>query len=279
MTQTQEMLSVDRRARVKLPGIPKPYHPPAQRITNFDEAPPGYSAEQAMAEAARCIHCKDPAPCVQACPLGNDIPSALWYIEHGDFQKAIDIFRESSTMPEICGRICPPEHTCKGRCVLGKQDNSIHIGALEYFVADHQRNGNGPLLPEKAPETGKRVAVVGAGPAGLSCAEKLAIAGHEVVAYDAWPEPGGLLMYGVPNFKLDRAAVRGKADWLRLLGVSFRCEVKIGEDTLLDDLIEQGGFQLVQVLPALRQFFMFQFNIPQFVIKFLQSNQFLVHPG
>ncbi len=245
MTQTPEMLSVDRRARVKLPGIPKPYHPPEERIAHFGEASPGYTAEQAKTEAARCIHCKDPAPCVRACPFGNDIPSALWHIEHGDFQKAIAIFRQTSTMPEICGRVCPPEHTCAGHCVLGKQNNSIHIGTLEFFVADQQRHDAGVPLPEKAPPTGKRVGIVGAGPAGLSCAERLVIAGHEAVVYDTWPEPGGLLMYGVPDFKLDRAIIRWKADWLARLGVTFRCGTKVGEDMPLDDLIARERFDAV----------------------------------
>lgn len=241
MTQTQEMMSVDRRARMALPGIPKPYLAPEIRITSFEEASPGYTPEQAMTEAARCIHCKDPAPCVRACPLGNDIPSALWYIERGDFQKAIDIFRETSTMPDICGRICPPEHTCMGKCVLGKRGDSIHIGALEFFVADLQRNNDDLPTPTIAPLAGKRIGIVGAGPAGLSCAERLAILGHDVVVYEAWPEPGGLLMYGVPNFKLDRSVIRWKANWLEQLGVVFRCGTKVGQDVQLDALIAQEG--------------------------------------
>jgi glutamate synthase (NADPH/NADH) small chain len=240
MAQTEEMLSVNRRERMKLPGIPKPYRDPEVRILDFAEASPGYDAAAAQAEAARCIHCPDPAPCVEACPLGNDIPSALWYIEQGDFVRAAEIYRQTSPMPEICGRVCPPDSTCMAVCSVGKRGEAIHTSALEQFAADYQRKTSGVPLPEIAPPTGKHVAVVGAGPAGLAAAEKLRVAGHAVTVYEAWPEAGGLLMYGIPGFKLDKSVVRWKVDWLRDLGVEFKTGVEVGRGVTVDELLAQG---------------------------------------
>lgn len=245
MPQTDEMRDVDRKERMKLDPITKPYRDPAERIKDFGEGSPGYSAEEAMAEAARCLHCPDPAPCMENCPLENEVPVALWYIEQGDFLKAAEVYRATSPLPDICGRVCPPENSCATGCVLNKRDKGINTAALEQFAADYQREHEGVSLPEKGPATGKKVAIIGAGPAGLSCAERLAIAGHEVVVYDAWPEPGGLLMYGIPNFKLDRSLTRWKVDWLRELGITFVPDTKVGEDVTVDDLIDREGFDAV----------------------------------
>ncbi len=238
-------VKIDRKARMKLPHQPLPERDPAERIHDFLEISPGYSPEAARAEAERCIHCPDPAPCVRACPLDNPIPQALWEIEHGNFIEAAELFRSTNPMPEICGRVCPVEPLCREACVVGKRGEPVAITPLERFVADYQREMVGVPLPRKAPPTGKRVAVVGAGPAGLAVAERLTIAGHDVVVYDAWPYPGGLLTYGLPSFKLSKAIVRWKIEWLQELGVTFVTNIRIGEALTVDDLLDREGFDAV----------------------------------
>jgi glutamate synthase (NADPH/NADH) small chain len=182
---------------------------------------------------------------VAACPLGNDIEKALWCVEQGDFIGAAEIYRATNPIPEICGRVCPDESSCATKCVLAKRGKGINTQAIEAFVADYQREKVGVELPEKAPPTGKKVGIVGAGPAGLFVAEYLAVAGHQVVVYDAWPAPGGLLVYGIPNFKLGKEIVRWKTDWLRRLGVQFEMSTRIGETLSLDELIEREGCDAV----------------------------------
>lgn len=241
-----EERTIDRKARMQLDPVPLPYRDPKERIKDFNECSPGFSVEQAMAEAARCIQCARPA-CVEACPLDNNIPLALSYIEQGEFVKAAEVYRATNPMPEVCGRVCPPESTCAGACVLNKRGKRVETCALEAFVADYQRETVGVPLPEKAPPTGKRVAVVGGGPAGLAAAEDLAKAGHEVTVYEAKPAPGGLLVYGIPNFKLDKSIVRWKVDWLNDLGIRFVLNVRIGEDLTLDDLVDKEGYDAVFV--------------------------------
>lgn len=245
MPQSIDMQSIDRKARMKLTPIEKPYRPPQERVNDFSECSPGFSLKQAQAEAARCIHCPNPSPCVQACPLGNDISLALWYIEQGDFIKAAEIYRQSNPLPEICGRVCPDEGSCAGACVLTKRGKGINTQALEAFVSDYQRLHSGVPLPDVASGTGKKVAVIGAGPAGLTVAEELVVAGHDVTVYEAQPVAGGLLVYGIPSFKLDKALVRWKADWLRELGVKFVMNTRIGEGITIDDLIDKEGYAAV----------------------------------
>jgi glutamate synthase (NADPH/NADH) small chain len=230
---------IDRKARFKIPHQPVPKQGIEERIHNFDEVYLGYDPETAMVEAQRCIQCPG-APCVQACPVDNDIPWALWQLEHGDFAAAAEVFRITSTMPEICGRVCPQVVLCEGACIYTKRgEPPIAIGRLEAFVADYQREHVG-LPTETEPPTGHRVAVVGAGPAGLTVAELLAKKGHAVTVFDAWPKPGGLLRYGIPRFKLDHRLVDEKAAYLEQLGVKFVGHTWIGKDLTVDDLFEQG---------------------------------------
>jgi glutamate synthase (NADPH/NADH) small chain len=237
-----QITTAERRERMgKEPVIP-PYRSPEERMSDFAECALGFTPEQAIEEASRCIHCPQPSACVNACPLGNDIPTALWYIERGEFVKAAEIYRASNPLPEICGRVCPGESTCASSCVLSKRGKGIHTGALEAFAADFQRRTTGVPLPQKAASTGKKIAVIGAGPAGLTVAELLAIEGHDVAVYDAQPGPGGLLVYGIPSFKLDKSLILWKADWLRDLGVKFVTDTRIGRDTTLDQLKEREGF-------------------------------------
>ncbi len=215
---------------------------PKTRISNFNEVSLGFTEEQAVVEAARCFNCNH-HPCTVACPVQNDIPTALYHIEIGDFTGAADVFRGQSTFPEVCGRLCPQENLCEGACIEGNIEGNapVAIGRLEAFCTDYQRKALGGFpRPDLKPSTGRRVAVVGTGPAGLAAAEDLTIAGHSVTAYEWWPEAGGLLLYGIPGFKLEKELVRQKIDFLKSLGVTFITGVKIGRDITVDQLFEQG---------------------------------------
>lgn len=231
--------AIDRKRRLALPHPDIPKQTPEERIHNFDEVYKTYDPETAMAEAERCIQCPG-APCVAACPVENDIPWALWQLEHGDFVAAAEVFRMTSTMPEICGRVCPQAVLCEGACIYTNMDKPpVAIGRLEAFVADYHIEHVG-LPMERAAPTGHRVAVVGAAPAGLTVAELLARKGHSVTVFDAWPTPGGILRYGIPKFKMDHALVDRKSEYLGQLGVEFVFNVWIGKDIMVDDLFEQG---------------------------------------
>ncbi len=220
---------------------------PEERVHNWEEVYQGFDLSQAMIEAARCIHCPT-APCVTACPTHNDIPTALGLLEQGDVLGAATVFRQSSTMPEMCGRLCPQERLCEGDCPVGfalrgdgRQQPPVHIGKLEAFVADSQRAhlGGFPLPVELVAPTGRRVAVAGSGPSGLTVAEELAARGHDVTVYDQWPEPGGALRFGIPNFKLAREILGQKLRHLTLLGVEFVCDTRVGRDVTIDALLEE----------------------------------------
>lgn len=233
-----------RKERLLIPHTPVPERDPGQRVSDFQEIVLGYDGETAMREASRCLHCPQPSACVLACPLHNDIPGALWLISQGDFVGAAEIYRQTSIFPEICGRVCPQERLCEGACVLGKGKDAPSLGKLEMFVADYQRTLGGWPVAERAPLTGKDVAVVGSGPAGLAAAEVLARRGHKVTVYEAAPYPGGLLLYGIPNFKLPKSLIIGKIESLRQLGVKFVCNTRIGQHITVDDLF-LADFQAV----------------------------------
>lgn len=234
------------RQRLAIPVQPVPKQDPVERRKNWDEVYLGYDPETARVEAMRCLHCPT-APCQEACPVHNDIPGALLLLEKGDILGAAKKFRETSNLPDLCGRLCPQEKLCEGECVVGfairpdgRQEPPVSIGKLEAFVADYQRRTTGLPLPPLPPPTGKRVAVVGAGPAGLAVAEELARRGHAVTVYDAWPEPGGVLRYGIPNFKLNKEILEAKIDFLRRLGIVFIGNTFLGRDMSIDDLFDRG---------------------------------------
>ncbi len=230
-----------RKERLQIPHSPYAKRPPDERVHDFDEIVLGYDMETARLEASRCIQCPMPSACTLACPLNNDIPGAMWLISQGDFLGAADLYRQTSIFPEICGRVCPQERLCEGACALGKRDEAPSLGKLEMFVADYQRQALGGWpKPERLPNTGKEVAVVGSGPAGLAVAERLAGRGHAVTVYDAAPYPGGLLLYGIPNFKLPKSLVVEKVEALKELGVKFVCNTRIGERITIDDLFLSG---------------------------------------
>ena len=226
---------VDRKARLALPPNSPAKQPADVRVHNWDEVYHLFDPETAKAEATRCIQCPA-APCTVACPVGNDIPGALWLLEQGDFDGAAGVFRETSELPEMCGRLCPQERLCEGDCVVGKKGVPVAIGKLEAFVTEHQRAHGTPPALVPAPPTGKRVAVIGAGPAGIGAAERLARNGHAVAVYDAWPVPGALLHYGIPRFKQNKETVARKFDDLRALGVELILGARVGEDVAFEEI-------------------------------------------
>lgn len=232
-------LPIDRKARMKIPFEDQDVRPVEERIGDFGPTFVPLTPEEAKRAAERCIHCPDPAPCYKACPVNNDISSAMWLIEKGDFVGAAEIYRQTSTLPEICGRVCPHEDLCMGSCVRFKRGEPVLTGALEAFVADFQRKNGQVEIPLGEP-TGKRVAIIGSGPSGLACAEQLIQRGHSLTVFEALPTPGGLLVYGIPNFKLPKDVVEGRIDDLVRNGVEFVTNTRIGKDKTIDDLFAEG---------------------------------------
>jgi glutamate synthase (NADPH/NADH) small chain len=235
-----ETLELDRKARALRKCEKIELRPPQERVGDFDDVVIPLGVECIQVQASRCIHCPDPAACVVACPLHNDIPSAMWLIEQGKFLEAANLYRQTSSLPEVCGRVCPHEQVCEGSCVLIK-DNELPVlcGALEVFVMDYQRQYGDTSIPLGEP-TGKKVAVVGAGPAGLSCADVLVKNGHAVTIFDAKPAGGGLLTYGIPNFKLPKHVVFDRIEDFKNAGVKFVHNTFVGKDKTIDDLFAEG---------------------------------------
>lgn len=215
------------------------------RATNFEEVCLGYNVEEAMEEAARCIKCKKNAQCISGCPVSINIPAFIGEVEKGNFEEAAKIIAQSSALPAVCGRVCPQESQCEGKCIRGKKGDPISIGKLERFVADWSReNGFVPAAPETT--NGKKVAVIGAGPAGLTCAGDLAKMGYEVTIFEALHEPGGVLTYGIPEFRLPKqTVVKTEIDNVRKLGVKIETNVIIGKSVTIDELMDEEGFQAI----------------------------------
>ena len=227
--------SVDRKARLKIAASRPSKQPATERIGNWDEVYHLFDAETAKQEAMRCIQCPA-APCQRACPVHNDIPGAFWLLEQGNFDGAANVFRETSELPEMCGQLCPQERLCEGHCVVGKHALPVAIGKLETFTTEWQRANGGPVVAPAAPPSGRRIAVVGSGPAGIAVAERLARNGHEIVMYEAWSHLGGVLRYGIPTFKQNKGAVDRVFGDLARLGVTFVTGVRIGEDMPFEQL-------------------------------------------
>ncbi|MBS7606689.1 MAG: NADPH-dependent glutamate synthase [Candidatus Bathyarchaeia archaeon] len=224
-------------------AVPMPKQSPQVRIHNFNEVALGYSEEQSLMEAERCLQCANPQ-CVQGCPIEVDIPAFIKLLKEGKFREAVMKIKEKNNLPAICGRVCPQEDQCQKNCVLGKRGEPIQIGRLERFLADWEREHK-VEIPEKKPSTGKRVAVVGSGPAGLTVAGDLAKLGHEVVIFEALHEPGGVLTYGIPEFRLPKNIVQAEIEYIKRLGVTIRTNVLIGRLYTVQELLSDEGFDAV----------------------------------
>ena len=215
-----------------------PHQDAAARAHNFDEVALGYTAEQAIEEASRCLGCKN-MPCVSGCPVGVKIPEFISRVREGDFEGAYRIISATSALPAVCGRVCPQETQCEARCVRGKNGEPVAIGRLERFVADWH-SANCTESAEKIEKNGICVAVVGSGPSGLSCAGDLARRGYSVTVFEALHVAGGVLVYGIPEFRLPKSIVAREVEGLRALGVDFKTNVIIGKTLTVDDLFAEG---------------------------------------
>lgn len=230
----------------KIPRVPVREQDPKVRATNFEEVCYGYDAKEAQLEATRCLNCKNPR-CVAACPVNISIPEFISHVAAGDFTSAASVIARDSSLPAICGRVCPQETQCEGSCILGVKSEPVAIGKLERFVADWSRD-NGGVKVEAAPSNGHKVAVVGSGPAGLACASDLAKLGYEVTIFEALHRPGGVLEYGIPEFRLPKdKVVAAEINEVRALGVKIETNVVVGRTVTIDSLLDEEGFDAVFV--------------------------------
>lgn len=230
--------------RMQIPRQEMPEQEPQERNKNFKEVNLGYTEELALTEAQRCLQCPKPT-CVQGCPVNIQIKDFITLIANGDFLGAVSKIKEDNALPAICGRVCPQEEQCEVACVVGKRGKPVAIGNLERFVADYERKNAQVKLPEVGKPTGKRVAIVGSGPAGLSCAKDLIQLGHQVTVFEALHELGGVLVYGIPEFRLPKEIVRAEIDGLRRMGVRFETDAVVGRTVTVDELMHEEGYDAV----------------------------------
>ncbi|MBC2581618.1 NADPH-dependent glutamate synthase [Clostridium sp. DJ247] len=228
----------------RMKRVPIREQEPKVRATNFQEVCLGYNEEQALQEANRCLDCKNPK-CVTKCPVSISIPEFISKVKVGDIENAAKVIAKSSALPAVCGRVCPQERQCEGQCVLGIKGEAVAIGKLERFVADWSRENNVDLSETK-PKNGKKVAVIGSGPAGLTCAGDLAKLGYDVTIFEALHEAGGVLVYGIPEFRLPKdTVVKYEVENVKKLGVKIETNVIVGRTVTIDELIEEEGFDAV----------------------------------
>ncbi len=230
---------MEMKERLKIPRQPMPEQDPQVRKRNFDEVPLGYTPEMAKTEALRCIQCKKPE-CVEGCPVEVDIPGFIALIAEGKFIEAAKKIKQTNARPAVCGRVCPQEVQCEVRCVRGKKAEPVAIGRLERFVADYERAAGEVSIPKIATKTGKKIAVVGSGPAGLTVAGDLVQLGHDVTIFEALHAAGGVLVYGIPEFRLPKAIVAAEVDYLKKLGVKIETSNVIGKVATVDELFAEG---------------------------------------
>ncbi len=256
----------------KIPRHAMPEQDPDIRKRNFLEVPTGYTVEAAMQEAGRCLQCKKPS-CVEGCPVQVDIPGFIALIREGDFNGAVRNLWTKNSLPAVCGRVCPQEIQCEGKCIVGKKDDPVAIGNLERFAADYARMNPTGELPPKQKSTGKKVAVVGSGPSGLTVAGDLIVKGHEVTVMEAFHKPGGVLVYGIPEFRLPKEIVFSEVAFLEKLGVKVECNAVVGRTVSLDELFEEGYDAVYIGVGAGLPRFM---NIPgENLIGILSANEYL----
>lgn len=230
-------LNGEKTAKAKKERIPMPEQPAEERKKNFNEVTLGYTKEDALAEASRCLSCKEPK-CVEGCPVNVDIPGFIKLLCEEDFSGAIEKIKGTNALPAICGRVCPQETQCEALCVLGKKGQPVAIGRLERFCADYERQ-QGVKVPEVPEPTGNKVAVVGSGPAGLTAAADLAKLGHKVTVFESLHKAGGVLSYGIPEFRLPKEIVRQEVEYIKQLGVEFKPNYIIGRIKTLDELCDE----------------------------------------
>jgi len=225
--------------RMAIPRQKMPEQDPLKRRHNYNEVPYGFPEEIAIKEAQRCIKCKKPK-CIEGCPVNIDIPGFIGLIEEGKFVEAARKLKEQNSLPAVTGRVCPQETQCECKCVLANKGDPVSIGRLERFAADYERQSGEIELPEIAPPTGKRVVIVGAGPAGLTVAGDLIKLGHQVTVFEALHEPGGVLMYGIPEFRMPKEIVQSEISYLARLGVEIHTDYVVGKVLTVDELIQEG---------------------------------------
>ncbi len=258
--------------RMKIPRQKMPEQSPEKRITNFSEVNLGFSEEMARAEAARCLTCER-MPCSDGCPVSVHIPDFIAAIDEGDYRKALTIYKEDNILPGICGRVCPQEVQCEARCVLTKRGESVAIGRLIRFAADYERAHPVKHCEEIKPPTGKKVAIIGSGPSGLTCAADLVRQGHAVTVFEALHELGGVLVYGIPEFRLPKVIVNEEIRGLEKLGVEFVRDYVIGATETIDELFERGYDAVFIGTGAGLPYFM---NIPgENLVGVYSANEFL----
>lgn len=233
------MNELSKKDRMKIPRQPMPEQDPDVRRSNFEEVNLGFTEELAKMEALRCLQCPKPV-CIAGCPVGVKIDEFIKLVSEGDFLAASAKIKEDNMLPAICGRVCPQEEQCEAKCVVGNKGESIAIGRLERFVADFERNNIGLRTIEIKNKSGKKVAIIGSGPAGLSCAGDLIQMGHNVTVFEALHELGGVLIYGIPEFRLPKEIVKAEIDSLKKLGVEFRTNSVIGFTDTIDELMNDG---------------------------------------
>jgi len=231
--------TVKKEKKEKVPRQAMPEQEPKKRISNFNEVPHGYTKELALAEASRCIQCKKPT-CVEGCPVDVAIPEFIKLISEGHFIEAAWKLKETNALPAVCGRVCPQEDQCEKLCILGKKGDPVAVGRLERFAADFERESGNIMIPKVASPTGKKIAIVGAGPAGLTIAGDLVKIGHDVTIFEALHKAGGVLIYGIPEFRLPKAIVDAEVNYLEKLGVKIVLNAAIGRLKTVDDLFAEG---------------------------------------
>lgn len=223
----------------KIARVTMPEQDPDVRRRNFEEVPLGLTEEMAMTEAKRCLQCKIPS-CVNGCPVSVPIPEFIKCIADGDFSGAINKLWERNALPAVCGRVCPQEEQCEGKCIVGKKDRPVAIGYLERFAADYERRNGAGDVPAVAEKTGKKVAVIGSGPSGLTVAGDLLLKGHDVTIFEAFHKAGGVLVYGIPEFRLPKEIVASEVATLEKMGAKIECNTVVGASVTIDELFAEG---------------------------------------
>jgi len=252
------MAELTKKERMKIPRQPMPEQDGKERSGNFKEVNLGFTEELAMLEAQRCLQCPKPV-CIEGCPVSVNIKAFIGLIAEGKYLEAAAKLKEDNALPAVCGRVCPQEEQCEAKCVVGVKGESVAIGRLERFAADYERTQFGIRTPQIKPKTGKKVAIVGSGPAGLSCAGDLIQMGHDVTVFEALHEIGGVLVYGIPEFRLPKEIVKAEVEALKTLGVDFQTNAVIGFTDTVDELLASGYDAVFIAVGAGLPYFM---NIP-----------------